>query len=52
MIAEEEESPEILLYLRWFWSCSKECPYPNLGLIEGGVKPAKWGHSINIELGN
>ena len=55
LIAKEEESPEILLYLTdGFGRAPKRMPpYPVIwGLIEGGVKPAKWGHSINIELGN
>jgi len=55
LLAQEEDPPEILLYLTdGFGSAPKNMPpYPVIwGLIEGGVKPVKWGHLINIELGD
>ncbi|MBT4066967.1 MAG: hypothetical protein HOE76_07110 [Euryarchaeota archaeon] len=54
LISEDDEAPEVVLYLTdGFGGAPKNEPhYPVIwGVIEGGVKPAKWGESIDIMLG-
>ena len=54
LISEDDEAPEVVLYLTdGFGGAPKNEPhYPVMwGVIEGGVKPAKWGESIDIMLG-
>ena len=55
LIAEDYEQPEALLYLTdGFGSAPKNSPnFPVIwGIIDGGVKPAQWGQSLSLDLGN
>jgi len=55
LLAKDYEPPEVLLYLTdGYGSAPNKKPhYPVIwGVIEGGVKPAEWGQSIDIDLGD
>jgi predicted metal-dependent peptidase len=55
LINESEEHPEVVLYLTdgYGQAPKNEPSYPVIwGVIEGGVVPAKWGQSFDIDLGN
>ena len=55
MIAEDEEDPEIVLYLTdGYGSAPKKQPnYPVIwGVIEGGIMPVKWGQMMEIKIGS
>jgi predicted metal-dependent peptidase len=55
LINESEEHPEVVLYLTdgYGQAPKSEPSYPVIwGVIEGGVVPAKWGQSFDIDLGN
>ena len=54
LVDQDIEPPEVLLYLTdGYGNAPKRKPnYPVIwGVIEGGVVPAKWGKSINIDMG-
>lgn len=53
-LEQDFEDPEVLLFLTdGYGSAPKKAPsYPVIwGVIEGGVKPAKWGRDLKIQLG-
>ena len=55
LVSDGDEEPEVLLFLTdgYGQAPSTRPNYPVIwGVIEGGVKPAKWGESIDISLGN
>ena len=55
LIAEDEEDPEIVLYLTdGYGSAPKKQPnYPVIwGVIEGGIMPVKWGQMMEIKIGS
>ena len=55
LVNESEELPEVVLYLTdgYGQAPKNEPDYPVIwGVIEGGVVPAKWGQSFDIDLGN
>ena len=54
LIKEDDEGPEVLLFLTdGYGRAPKRVPdYPVIwGVIEGGIKPARWGKEIEISLG-
>ena len=55
LVNDGDEDPEVLLFLTdgYGQAPSTRPNYPVIwGVIEGGIKPAKWGESIDINLGN
>lgn len=55
LVDQSEEQPEVVLYLTdgYGQAPKKEPHYPVIwGVIEGGVTPASWGQTIDINLGN
>lgn len=55
LVNDGNEEPEVLLFLTdgYGQAPSTRPNYPVIwGVIEGGIKPAKWGEAIDINLGN